>query len=354
MKYALSGLGLAATALATSRTSAPSGCSTVASSGGDYTSIQDAVDAASEGGCIFLADGTYKEQVLVETASLTIYGYTSDTSSYSGNGATITEGYSQDDGLTDDETGTLRVHAADFKLYNVNVVNSRGSGSQAIALSAYDDSGYYGCSFQGFQDTVLTETGNQLYASCEIVGATDFIFGQESMAWFEGCDLRVLEASVGYLTGKRISSLPFSHHSPSCSRYAAHNNRRLTARTTANGATSSGESKYVFNNCDVAADSGASVSSGAYYLGRPWGEDAYVVFQKSTLSDVINSAGWSEWSSSEPNTDGVTFATYDNSGDGASDSYSASFATTLSSAVSISAILGSGYTSAGYYDSAYM
>lgn len=322
MKYAISGLGLAATALATARTSAPSGCSTVASSGGDYTTVQDAVDAASEGGCIFLEKGTYEEQVLVETASLTIYGYTSDTSSYSGNGATITAGYSQDDGLSDDETGTLRVHAADFKLYNVDVVNSRGEGSQAIALSAYDDSGYYGCSFQGYQDTVLTEEGNQLYANCEIVGATDFIFGQESMAWFEGCDLRVLEASLGYLT--------------------------------ANGASSSGESKYVFNNCDVAADSGASVSSGAYYLGRPWGEDAYVVFQESTISDVINSAGWSEWSSSEPNTDGVTFAVYDNSGDGASDSYTASFATTLSAAIEISDILGSSYTSAGYYDSSYM
>lgn len=131
-------------------------------------------------------------------------------------------------------------------------------------------------------------------------------------------------------------------------------NQLLTRKPTANGASSSGESKYVFNNCDVAADSGASVSSGAYYLGRPWGEDAYVVFQKTSISDVINSAGWSEWSSSEPNTDGVTFAVYDNSGDGASDDYSASFATTLSSAIEISDILGSSYTSAGYYDSSYM
>lgn len=210
MKYALTGLGLAATAMATSRTSAPSGCSTVATSGGDYTTVQAAVDAASEGGCIFLSEGTYTEQVLVETASLTIYGYTSDTATYTGNGATITENQSQATGLTDDETGTLRVHAADFKLYNVNVVNSYGEGSQAIALSAYDDSGYYGCSFQGYQDTVLTEEGNQLYAACEIVGATDFIFGQESMAWFQDCDIRVLAASLGYVTGEFfiLSPLP--------------------------------------------------------------------------------------------------------------------------------------------------
>lgn len=203
MRYHYYTLGLASTALAaTSRTSAPSGCSTVASSDGDYTSVQDAVDAASEGGCIFLAEGTYSEQVYVTTESLTIYGYTADTSDYAGNKAIITAGYSQDDGLTDDETGTLRVHAADFKLYNVDIVNSRGEGSQAIALSAYDDSGYYGVSLQGYQDTVLTEQGNQLYVNSEIVGATDFVFGQKSMAWFEGCDMRVLEASLGYLTGK--------------------------------------------------------------------------------------------------------------------------------------------------------
>lgn len=122
----------------------------------------------------------------------------------------------------------------------------------------------------------------------------------------------------------------------------------------ANGATSAGESKYVFNECDIAANSGADVPEGAYYLGRPWGDDAYVVFQESTISDVINSAGWSEWSTSEPNTSGVTFATYDNTGAGASTDYSASFASYLSSAITISEILGSDYASAGYYDASYL
>lgn len=103
----------------------------------------------------------------------------------------------------------------------------------------------------------------------------------------------------------------------------------------------------------MAADSGESVTAGAYYLGRPWEEYAYVVFQKSSISDVINAAGWAEWSSSSPNTDGVTFATYDNSGDGAV-SYTADFATTLSSAMKIADVLGSDYASAGYYDADYM
>lgn len=208
MKSTLLVLGLAAQALATARTSAPSGCSTVAKSGGDYTTVQAAVDAAKEGGCIFIKSGTYSEQVYVVTDSLTIYGYTSDTSTYSGNAVTITASKSQDDGLDDDGTGTLRVHATDFKLYNVNVKNGRGQGSQAIALSAYGNGGYYGCSFEGYQDTILTEQGDQLYSQCQIVGATDFIFGQKSMAWFEQCDIRVLSASVGYVTGKE-KAVPF-------------------------------------------------------------------------------------------------------------------------------------------------
>jgi pectinesterase len=71
-------------------------------------------------------------------------------------------------------------------------------------------------------------------------------------------------------------------------------------------------------------------------------EYARVVFQKTVLSDAINSAGWIEWSSSEPNTEDVLFGEYDNAGDGA-EGTRASFATKLSSAISITSILGSDY-----------
>lgn len=109
--------------------------------------------------------------------------------------------------LTTNQTGTLRVHSPDFKLYNVNVQNSRGEGSQAIALSAQNTGGYYGCSFSGYQDTVLTNEKQQLYVNSEIIGVTDFIFGQRSFAWFESCDLRVLNAGEGWVTG-RLAPLP--------------------------------------------------------------------------------------------------------------------------------------------------
>lgn len=200
-----------ATALAASRTSAPTGCITVGSSG-TYSTIQDAVDSLSTTSttaqCIFIEAGSYNEQVTVSSreAELTFYGYTEDTTTYSSNQVTITNNLAVADGLSDEATGTLIVLADNFKMYNINVANTYGEGSQAIALSAYADSGYYACQFTGYQDTVLAETGYQLYAGCLIEGATDFIFGQYSPAWFESCDIRVLEASLGYVTGTYSSN----------------------------------------------------------------------------------------------------------------------------------------------------
>ncbi|CAN8105999.1 unnamed protein product [Discula destructiva] len=327
MKSVLSLAALLTSVLAASRTSAPSGCIT-AGSGGTYSTIQAAVNSLSTTSttaqCIFIEPGTYKEQVLVSarSAQLTFYGYTSDTLSYSANQVTITNNLAAASGLTDDETGTLRVKAANFKAYNINIVNSYGKGSQAIALSAYATSGYYACQIRGYQDTVLAQTGYQLYAMSYIEGVTDFIFGQYALAWFNECDIRVLTATEGTIT--------------------------------ANGRTSSsGTSYYVFNSCTIAAASGNTVTSGAYYLGRPWTEYARVVFQYTTMTNVINSAGWIEWSSSTPNTEDVLFGEYQNAGAGVS-SARASFAETLTSAVSINTILGSSYTSAAYYDATYM
>ena len=69
------------------------------------------------------------------------------------------------------------------------------------------------------------------------------------------------------------------------------------------------------------------------------------------MSDVINSAGWEEWSSSEPNTEDVLFGEYDNSGAG-SEGTRASFATELSAAIDITTILGDDY--ADWVDTTYL
>lgn len=112
-------------------------------------------------------------------------------------------------------------------------------------------------------------------------------------------------------------------------------------------------SYYVFNNCNIAAAAGNAVANGAYYLGRPWRQYARVVFQKTNMTSVINSKGWSIWNTGQENTDHVLFGEYGNTGAG-SQGQRASFATKLSSAVSISTVLSGNYASKGFYDASYM
>jgi len=316
-------------ATGSSRTTAPSGALVVAKSGGKYSKIQDAVDALSTSSTspqsIFIEAGVYDEQVYIPSrkASLSIYGYTKDTSSYEGNQVNITYGLGLNSVSTDDETATVRAWSSNFKMYNVNLINTRGQGSQALAVSASaGDQGYYACQFHGYQDTILAETGSQLYARSLIVGSTDFIFGQHATAWFSECDIRVLSASLGYVTASGRAS-------------------------------SSDPSYYVLDHCTIDAFGGNSVDTGAYYLGRPWEDYARVAVQDTSMSSVINSKGWSVWGSSDPNTDHVSFGEYGNTGAGA-EGTRATFASKLSEPVAISSILGSGYASAEWVDTAYL
>ncbi|EPS26592.1 Pectinesterase [Penicillium oxalicum] len=320
-------LSLAASVLAGSRTSAPSGSIVVAKSGGTYSTINQAISALSttttSTQTIFIKAGTYDEQVYIPklAGELIIYGQTADDTSYSSNTVTITHGISLATASNDDNTATLRNYAAKSRIYNINVKNTYGQGHQALALSAYNtEQGYYGCQFIGFQDTVLAETGYQVYAKCYIEGAVDFIFGQTGNAWFHDCDIGLVTYSTGTIT--------------------------------AQGRPSSSSSGYfVINGGTVKAAPGHTVAAGSYALGRPWTEYARVVFQKTNLSAAIKSAGWDVWSSSSPNTADVLFGEYSNTGSGASGTR-ASFAKKLSSAVSISSILGSGYTS--WVDTSYL
>ena len=116
--------------LAATRTSPPSGCLHVAKSGGQYTSVQAAINTLSTSStadqCVFINQGTYTEQVYVTSraARLTIYGYSTDTSSYAGNKATVTFNKDAKAAGNNDKSGTLRVAAANVKVYNLNVVNS--------------------------------------------------------------------------------------------------------------------------------------------------------------------------------------------------------------------------------------
>ncbi|PWY75030.1 pectinesterase pmeA [Aspergillus heteromorphus CBS 117.55] len=329
VKSILSSALFAATALAASRTTAPSGSITVAKSGGDYDTISSAVAALSttttDTQTIFIEAGEYEEQVLVPALAgkLIIYGETEDDTSYADNTVNVTYGLGLADVSSDDETATFRIHTSNAAIYNINFINSGGaSAKQALAVSAYEtEQGFYGVGMYGYQDTLLAETGNQVYLNSYIEGAIDFIFGQHARAWFQNCDIRVVEG-------------------PS------------SASITANGRSSETDTSfYVIHKSTVAAAAGNDVASGTYYLGRPWSEYARVCFQETSMTDVINALGWTEWSTSEPNTEYVTFEEYDNTGAG-SEGTRASFSSKISTPYTISTILGSDY--ADWVDTTYL
>ena len=86
-------------------------------------------------------------------------------------------------------------------------------------------------------------------------------------------------------------------------------------------------------------------------IGRPEASFARVVFQNTYMSDVINTAGWSQWSPGRPNTADVLFGEYGNDGPG-SQGTRAGFATALKSSVAIADLLDDGYGS--WVDSEYL
>jgi len=318
-------------ALAASRTTPPSGAIVVrkgTTTSGEFATLTAALNSLpndSSSRSIFIFPGTYAEQIdITRSGPLTIYGYTNDTTTYTGNQAIITAGVPASTAGSDDASGTLRIHKNDFKLYNVMVKNTFGQGSQAIAISQYGSRvGLYACGFFGYQDTLYANQGTQVYLKNYIEGAVDFIFGREGLAYFGGNTIAV--------------------NGPGC--------------ITASGRESADTGSYVFNqNTIVLASDAASGTSGNIFLGRPWGDFAKVIFKNTVITATMNKALWSIWNTGDPRTDNILFAEFNTTGAGASGASRPSFATVLSAsqaaAYSISSAVGSDFAS--WVDAAYI
>ncbi|EPE04314.1 carbohydrate esterase family 8 protein [Ophiostoma piceae UAMH 11346] len=271
---------------------------------GSYSNLTGALaslpsDASTQ--IIFMYPGTYGEQVpsVSRSGPVMIVGYTdaSPGSSYVGNKVTLTNarGLSVSPvpvGHSNAETATFSTASTQISMYNVDIVNSANldgalSSYVTLAGSIYGNHiGFYGCSFIGWQDTLLTgaTTGYQYYESCYIEGAIDFIWGY-SKAYFKGC-------TIG---AKRAKSAITAHSRASLSAIGG----------------------YIFDQCLFTAAPDATVDlTQLVYLGRPYNSYAQVVVKNSYLDDIIQPAGWKVWSTTSPNTDHITFAEYNNSGPG--------------------------------------
>lgn len=291
----------------TSGTTPPAGAVLVATDGavkGSYSNLTAALaslpsDTSTQ--IIFMYPGYYVEQVpaINRGGPTMIQGYTTANpgQTYSGNEVTIAfaRGLSVSPtpvGHSDAETAVFTTDSSPIAIYNVDMVNSDnldGATSNYVTLAASIASthtGFYGCAFIGWQDTLLTasKTGYQYYESCYIEGAIDFIWGY-SAAYFKGC-------TIG---AKRKSSC-------------------ITAQSRADSSAIGG---YVFDQCFLTSAANATIDlTQSVYLGRPYSAYARVIVKNSYLDDTIAPAGWKVWSTTSPNTDYITFAEFNNSGPG--------------------------------------
>jgi pectin methylesterase-like acyl-CoA thioesterase len=267
-----------------------------------YTSLSAALASLpkdSTNQTIFLFPGMYNEQIptVNRPGAVRIIGYTNGNpgQSFKDNQVTITfsRGLSLAPlpaGHSNAETATFATASSRISLYNINMINTDNlDGSQAsyvtLAASIYgNDIAFYGCSFNGWQDTLLTgaTAGYQYYESCYIGGAIDFIWGY-SKAYFKGCTIGAKRASSAITAHSRTSS-------------------------TAVGG-------YIFDQClfTTAPDATQDLTN-KVYLGRPYSQYALVVIKNSYIDKTIQPAGWKIWSATDPRTDHVTFAEYNNVG----------------------------------------
>lgn len=273
---------------------------------------------------IFVYPGTYTEQVYIPSLAspLTIQGYTKDTQSYLSNTATLTFNLSrQVPGLANnDATATLRLWTSNVKIYNLNIANTFGAAvtsGQALALSAQNtDQGFYGCRFEGWQDTIYANEGRQIYAGSYISGAVDFIFGLRARAWLENVDIETL--GPGFITA----------------------NGRDAANNT---------SIYVFNNAKIGGSSGRNST----FLDRPWRQYSRVVWQRSEIGDVVNPEGWSRWDAVQ-SVENVEYGEYKNRGPGANIDQRVSWSEQLRKEIRIDDVLGKGYEKETWVDKEFL
>lgn len=258
---------------------------TVAKDGsGDYTTIQEAVDAVRAYSpvplTITIKNGIYHEKLVVPSwvTNITFKGESRE-------GTIITnDDYSGKEvngkKLITFNSYTVWVQGNDVKMENLTIQNTAGRVGQAVALHVDGDRFVIrNCNLLGNQDTLLTANDNsrQYYEDCLITGTTDFIFGPAT-ALFRRCTIRSLSNSY------------------------------ITAAST----TEKQSYGYVFVDCKLVADKEAD----KVYLGRPWRAYARTVFIRCEMGKHIRPEGWHNWGKTE-NEQTAFYAEYGNTGAGA-------------------------------------
>ncbi|PWW76588.1 carbohydrate esterase family 8 protein [Tuber magnatum] len=257
---------------------------------GVYKTIQDAVASLpndSSSRTIFIHPGTYRGQVILRRPGPTTFqGYTQDISSQVANTVILTNSLVASAAGSNSKSATLQIYANDVKVYNIDIKNTYGkpggpgSQSQALALSQSGErNGYYGVGFFSYQDTVYTADGTSYFGNNYIEGAVDYIFGMKGVAYFYNSILA--NSNRGFITAQGRESEAY---------LGAFVFDKIKLITVVNG------------------------TDNKMFLGRPWRNHSTVIFKNSDFGNVVDLRGWTTWASTDPRTDAVYYAEYNNVG----------------------------------------
>ncbi|KAL0719900.1 hypothetical protein Bca4012_069224 [Brassica carinata] len=236
---------------------------------GQYTTINDAMKHVPKKKnttfVIHIKAGIYKEYVQVNR-SMTHLVFIGD-----GPDKTIISGSKNyKDGITTYRTATVAIVGDYFIAKNIGFVNTAGAiKHQAVAVRVQsDESIFFNCRFDGYQDTLYAHSHRQFYRDCTISGTIDFLFG-DAAAVFQNCTLLVRKPLPN-------QACPITAHG-----------RKDVRESTG----------FVFQGCTIAGEPDylAVKETSKAYLGRPWKEYSRTIIMNTFIPDFIQPQGWQPW-----------------------------------------------------------
>ncbi|KAK7246549.1 hypothetical protein RIF29_41418 [Crotalaria pallida] len=181
---------------------------------------------------------------------------------------------------------TTEIHGAGFNAAYMSFVNGAGlTAGQANAVrNAADNTMFYACSIEGYQDTLYAVKGTQWYENCEIYGTVDFIYGNAAAGFHD------------------------------CMVYARF--REVVTFTAQGREDPTGGTGFLFQRCNftMSPEDYTKKSQVSARLGRPWRPYSNVIIMGSYIDDMVAPNGWDEWHGVP--TDKLTYVEYNNVGPG--------------------------------------
>ncbi|KAJ0257670.1 pectinesterase/pectinesterase inhibitor 6 [Hirschfeldia incana] len=230
---------------------------------GQYTSIQQAINAAAKLPrrnkrlVIYVKAGVYRENVEIKKSikNVMVMGDGIDST-------VVTGSRNVKDGTTTFRSATFAVSGSGFIARDITFENTAGPEKhQAVALrSGSDFAVFYGCSFKGYQDTLYLHSRRQFLRNCNVYGTVDFIFG-DATAVLQNCNIYARKP----MSGQKNTVTAQSRKDPN-------------------------------ENTGFVIQSSTVATAAETYLGRPWKQYSRTVFMKCSLGGMVNPAGWLPWS----------------------------------------------------------